>query len=172
MTILPLPQKFDQNEWFILFTIIVLVCLLNKLPRRFPTSITILLLMFTISVARGVDHVIAGPHVDLYDIMDSGDFELFDLLCYVPYAPFGYVFIYLYDKFQLKGISLILYIVIFSVGSIGFEWMTGSNYISYLKYSSWKPIYSLPIYLVIQPCTILFFHLITSIHEKSLTAVE
>ena len=172
MTILPLPEKFDANEWFILFHILALVILLYKLPKRFPTSITILLLMFTVTVARVVDHVIAGPHVDLYDIMDSGDFELFDLLCYVPYAPFGYVFIYIYDKFQLKGISLILYIVLSSIGSIGFEWLTGTSYISYLKYSSWKPIYSLPIYLLIQPCTILFFHLIKSIHEKSLTSVE
>lgn len=172
MTILPLPKKFDQNEWFIILHIVALVFLLYKLPKRFPPSITILLLMFTMTVARVVDHLIAGPHIDLYDIMDSGDFELFDLLCYLPYAPFGYVFIYLYDKFQLKGIGLILYIVLFSVGSIGFEWVTGSSYISYLKYSSWKPIYSVPIYLIVQPCTILFFHLTKSIHEKSLTAVE
>jgi hypothetical protein len=172
MKILPLPKEFDQNEWFIIFHIIVLVLILYKVPRRFPPTITTLLLVFSITVARVVDHVIAGPHVNLYDIMDNGDFELFDLLCYIPYAPFGYIFIYIYDKYSLKGLRLIFYIILFSICSMGFEWLTGTKFISYLKYASWKPIYSLPIYLVVQPCTILFFHFIQSLHKKSMPALE
>jgi phosphatidylglycerophosphate synthase len=168
MNFLPFPKEFDQNEWFIIISALALLFLLYKKPKRFSWSITILLLFFTVSVARVADHLLAGPHKDFYDIMDTGKYELFDLFSYIPYAPFGYVFIYIYDKFQLKGMLLLFYIICCSVGSSAFEYMISTPYIHFLHYKNWNAIISFPVYLVVQPLTILFFHFIKSIYEKSL----
>jgi hypothetical protein len=172
MSILPFPQEFDQNEWFIIICILALAFILYKLPKRFPTSITILLLLFTISISRVVDHLIAGPNINFYDIMDTGKFEFFDLFCYISYAPWGYVFVYYYDKFQLKGVRLLVYLICVALVSIGFEWLTTTEYISFFKYSKWKVIYSLPVYLIIQPCTLLFYNWLQHIHQLSLLKTE
>jgi hypothetical protein len=172
LNFLPLPREFDQNEWYIILSTIALMILLIKLPKRFPGSVTVLLIMFTVSVARVTDHLLAGPHKDFYDIMDTGKYELFDLLSYIPYAPFGYVFIYLYDKYQLKGFHLTLYIVCCSLGGILFEKLVSTSYIEFLQYKNWNVINSLPVYLTVQPLTILFFRLVKSIHQKSLLSSD
>jgi hypothetical protein len=168
VSILPLPKQFDQNEWFILISLAVLVLLLIFLPKRFPTSITTLILVFSMAIARVVDHLLAGPSINLYDVLDSGKYELFDILCYVPYAPFAYIFVYMYDYWKIKGIYTSLYVVIISLIGIGFEWLTTTPLIDFFKYHNWNVIYSLPIYLAIQPITLLFYHLINKFHYDSL----
>jgi hypothetical protein len=168
MSFLPFPKEFDQNEWYIILSALALLFLLIKLPRRFPGSITVLVILFTVSVSRVTDHLLAGPHKDFYDIMDSGKFELFDLFSYIPYAPFGYVFIYFYDKLQLRGMKLAFYIICLSFGAILFERLVSTQYINFLQYKSWNMLYSLPVYLIVQPLTILFFNLVKTIHQDSL----
>lgn len=168
MNFLPSPKEFDQNEWLIIVCFVFLIILLYKLPKRFPTPVTVLILLFTLAVSRVVDHTIAGPDINFYDIMDSGKFEFFDIFCYITYAPFGYLFIYVYDKYQLRGTKLFLYIITCSIASIAFEYFTASSYISFFKYHNWKPIYSLPIYLVVQSLTLLFLHLIQHFYKSSI----
>jgi hypothetical protein len=168
MSLLPLPKQFDQNEWFIIISIGVLVLLLIFLPKRFPTSITILLITFSMAIARVVDHLLAGPSINFYDVLDSGKYELFDLLCYVPYAPFAYIFVYIYDHWKIEGLYTCFYILIFSLIGIGFEWLSTTPLIDFFKYHNWKIVYSLPIYLVIQPITLWFYHLIKKFHDNSL----
>lgn len=169
MSFFPLPKDFDQNEWYVIFSALALVFLLYKLPRRFPPSITVLLMLFTVAVARVTDHLLAGPHKDFYDIMDSGKYELFDLFSYIPYAPFSYLFIYIYDRYSIKGMKLAFYITFFSIGGVIFERFTAMSYIGFLHYKIWIPFLSLPVYLIIQPLTIVFFEFIKSLHEKSLS---
>lgn len=168
MSLLPLPKQFDQNEWFIIISFGVLVLLLIFIPKKFPTSITILLITFSMAVARVIDHLLAGPSINFYDVLDSGKYELFDILCYVPYAPFAYIFVYMYDYWKIKGIYTSLYILIVSLFGIGFEWLTTTPLIDFFKYHNWKIIYSLPIYLAIQPITLLFYHLIIKFHDHSI----
>jgi accessory gene regulator protein AgrB len=170
MNLLPLPKNFDQNEWVIIISCIALLLLLYIFPKRFPTSISILIIAFSIVVARVVDHLLAGPDINFYDVLDSGDYELFDLFSYIPYAPFAYVFVYLYDKLQIRGVYTSLYIIIFSLIAIGVEWITTSSFIHYFHYYSWEILYSFPIYLVIQPLTLLFYHFIIKVHARSLTS--
>jgi hypothetical protein len=168
VSILPLPKQFDQNEWFILISLAVLVLLLIFLPKRFPTSITTLILVFSMAIARVVDHLLAGPSINFYDVLDSGKYELFDILCYVPYAPFAYIFVYLYDKWKIKGINTTLYILLFSLIGIGTEWLTTTPLIDFFKYHNWNIFYSLPIYLVVQPLTLMFYHFIKKVHHDAL----
>ena len=52
-----LPEKFDQNEWFILVSLIITFSIVWMLPKRFPLSITLLLMLFSSTVARLFDHL-------------------------------------------------------------------------------------------------------------------
>lgn len=167
MSFLPLPKDFDLNEWYIILSALALVFLLYKLPKRFPASITLLLLLFTAAASRVTDHLLAGPHQDLYDIMDTSKYELFDLFSYITYVPFSYVFIYIYDKYQLKGLKLTFYILTFSLGGVLFELLISADLIDFLHYKIWTPYMSWPVYLTVQPLTILFFELTKQLHDKS-----
>jgi hypothetical protein len=168
MSFLPLPKNFDQNEWFVIISLVFLILLLICLPKRFPTSITILIITFSMSLARVVDHLLAGPNINFYDVMDSGKYELFDILCYAPYAPFAYLFVYIYDKWNIKGVKTSLFILIVSLFGIGFEWLTTKPFIDFFKYHNWNIIYSFPIYLVVQPLTLVFLKFIKKAHKDSL----
>lgn len=163
-----LPRKFDQNEWVVIACLIFLILILKILPKRFPLSITILILAFSIAVSRVVDHLIAGPSIDFYDVMDTGKYELFDFLCYIPYALFAYIFVYLYDKWNIKGIGIMLYILGFSLFGVAFEWLAATPYIHFFNYKKWNMLYSLGIYLFIQPCTLLFYRYIKNVWQHSL----
>jgi hypothetical protein len=165
MNYLPLPQQFDENEWFIIVSIVTSFAFIYFLPRRFPTSISILTLSFSIFIARVTDELLAGPKVDFYDVIDSGKYELFDIISYAMYAPFAYVFVYIFDRYNLKGMKLFFYIVGFSLIGWGVEWV--SAYFHVFTYKEWKFSYSLAVYLIIQPITLLFFILIKNAHKKS-----
>jgi hypothetical protein len=167
MNYLPLPEQFDMNEWFIIISIVVSYTIMFLLPKRFPFSVSILMLLFAIFVARTTDEVLAGPNVDLYNVIDSGKYELFDLISYAMYAPFAYFFVYFFDLLKPRGFYLFLYIVSFSLIGWGFEWISAKFQI--FTYIEWKFIFSLAVYLVIQPLTLLFFHLVNSVHKESLS---
>lgn len=64
----------------------------------------ILIVLFSATIARIADHVLAGPPLDLYDLMDSGKFEMFDIFSYLLYGPFAYIYLYIYEKFKIKHI--------------------------------------------------------------------
>jgi hypothetical protein len=162
---LPLPQQFDSNEWFVILSIVVSFSLLFLLPRRFPLSISILILSFSIFIARSVDEILAGPKVNFYDVIDSGKYELFDVISYAMYAPSAYFFIYFFDKFKFKGFYLFFYIVSFSLIGWGFEWVCEK--FGVFTYIQWQLKYSLAVYLVVQPLTLLFYQLISQSHQKS-----
>lgn len=86
-----MPDHFDENEWFIII-VILLSTILFKLPKRFPSEITILILLLSVAIPKIIDHTIATPWpYDLYDLNDSNAFEWFDLILDGIYLPFGYM---------------------------------------------------------------------------------
>lgn len=166
---MPLPKSFDQNELFLIITLSITITFMSILPRRFPLSISILLCMFASTVARICDHILAGQTLDLYDVMDTNKYELFDFISYFLYIPFAYFFVYFYDKWKIKGFYLFLYIVICSIGGVAFEWL--SHYFHVIEYKWWKLYYSLPVYLIVQPATLIFYEFINKA-KKSTVLVE
>ena len=151
-----------QNDWFVGVFLLVSLLIVFRLPRRFPLSISILVSLFAITVSRLADHLLAGPHVDLYDIMDGNKIEYADLFTYLLYAPAAYVFIYVYDWLKPKGIFFTLYILVCSIGGITVEWT--AHLFDVFTYKEWNIFYSFTVYLIVQPLTIWFFHLIKNRH--------
>ena len=167
---MPLPQKFDENEWFLLICIILAYTIVFILPKRFPFGITILLMLYGSIVARLSDHFLASPKLDLYNLMDTPKYDFFDLITYLLYAPFSYLFIYYYEKRSVKGFGLVLYLLICtSVGTL-FEWVNKEFHV--FTYKGWHIAYSFTIYLGTQCLTILFYHFVKHAYTKELKGVQ
>ena len=150
-----LPVSFDHNEWFVLISFVINFVLVFLLPRRFPRSVVILIFLFSAVVARLCDHLLAGPNFDFYNLMDTGEYDLFDMFTYFLYMPFAYFFVYYYDKWKLKGYSILVYVVATALAGTAYELLT--VYFDVFNYNEWKIYYSFAVYLIIQPLTLLFF---------------
>jgi hypothetical protein len=155
---MPLPVKFDQNEWFIIVSIIIAYSITFFLPRRFPSGITVLIMLFGPTVARLFDHFLASPKLDLYTLTDTTKYDLFDLITYFLYAPFSYFFVYIYDRLKVKGYWTILYILLCTSFGTIYEWI--STLFHVFKYNGWKLNYSFTVYLLTQCFALLFYHLV------------
>lgn len=160
-----LPNHFDINEWYILFWLFVTFSIVFLLPKKFPFSMTIMMMLFSTIIARFLDHLLAIQGWDLYDVMDGPKYELFDLLTYVLYAPFGYLFVYFFDRLRMRGLWIVAYIVAGSLAAIAFEWL--SEHFNVFTYKRWNLSRSFPVYLIIQCLTLLFFRYIKTIREAS-----
>ncbi len=90
-----LPNSFDINEWFVLICMFIAFSVLHLLPKRFPLSISILIMLYSSTTARFADHILAMPRIDLYDIMNSPYYDLFDIFTYVLIGLAGF-FLYMF----------------------------------------------------------------------------
>jgi hypothetical protein len=163
--LLTFPKHFDENEWFII-VIILLSLSLFKLPKRFPTGITILIIVFSMSLPKIIDHSIAADPYNLYDLNDSNKFELFDVLLDALYPPFGYLCVYLYDLLHPKGYKIVLYILSWTVIGVGFEYI--AIQFNVFDHHGWKLIYSLPTYIATLSIYLLFYEFLTQFYKKTL----
>lgn len=159
-----LPKQFDENEIFILVSLCVVYYLLFRLRKKLPFSIILLIMLFASTVGRLSDHLLSGPTIDLYDISDSGKYDLFDLLTYVLYGPFAYFLVLLFIKKELKGYRVVLFFLLTAFGGVLYEGL--SAMFELFTYKGWKLSYSFSYYLFVQPLTILFYLFIQSQHEK------
>jgi hypothetical protein len=150
--------RFDNNEWAIIIAILINILIFRLLPKRLPKEITPLIVLLSMSYPKILDHTMAVNPFNLYDIMDTDRYEFFDLALYGVYPAFGYLFIYLLDSYNPKGIKLVLYFITWSVVSIGMEFLLVNLHV--FVYTGWKLIYSLPIYLVVLVLTYLFYQLL------------
>ncbi|WP_377559021.1 hypothetical protein [Ornithinibacillus salinisoli] len=155
-----MPTNFGANEWFVILSIVVTYTILFLLRKYFSASFTILIILFSASIARIVDHVLAGPPFDLYDIMDTEKFDLLDVFSYFLYGPFAYIFLYLYQKFNIQGMYTYIYTLLWSGLSVAYEWIT--VLFGVFSFKEWEPLYSFPVYLFVQSLTILFYHICLS----------
>ena len=83
---------FDLNDYFLLSCIAAAYVFMYILPKRFPLSVTFLLMLFSSTVSSMLDNSIGGNIFDLYDIMDKQAYTIMDFVVYWLYAPAGYFF--------------------------------------------------------------------------------
>jgi hypothetical protein len=163
---LVMPQKFDSNEWFILTALIVGYGAMFIIPKRLPLSYTLLIMSFSLAIVKLTDHILGAPPLELYDFNDTPKFDLFDLLIWFLYPVFGYVFIYLYEKWSIKGIVTFLYIFTWSWISLFIEWW--SLEMDVFTFKGWKFSYSYPFYVFILSVYLLFFKFIKNYKQKNI----
>jgi VanZ family protein len=143
-----LPTRIDLNEWFALSAGLIGLTVVLFLPRRFPIAMSAITWAFNFFLAIVLDHFLAGPVYDMYDIFDSPKYELFDLFTYlVVYPPAAYTLVYLFDKWRLTGVQTVAYVLGWVLLTTCLEWLAAKSGI--FHYKGWKIIYSFPTYTVI-----------------------
>lgn len=159
----PLPKHFDENEWTIIAGIFLSI-LLWRLPKKIPTEITILIILFSMAVPKIMDHLIASVSPNLYQITDSEKYELFDLLLDIVYIPFGYLCIYVFEIWKPKKLKLVFYIFIWSIFSVCFEFVMVKVHV--FTYRGWKLAYSFPIYIMVITAVLSFYVFLSKYNQR------
>ncbi len=152
-------QQFNQNEWFVIFVFVISFFIIFKLPRRFSKATTYTLVLMGIFIGMFADHTISIPPFDFYDVNDSSAYEIFDFFTYVMYGPFGYLFLYFYDYFKIKGLRIMLYIILWTSLSILMEYTAHLLGVFHYK-QGYRLLFSIPIYLWIQSLVIVYYHIL------------
>ncbi|MEH7503690.1 hypothetical protein V7152_17035 [Neobacillus drentensis] len=142
-------RHFDLNEWFVLAMIIVGLGLIYFLPKILPGQTVVFCLLIGPFLGIVFDHTISVPPLDLYDVGDGPIYSIFDLLSYTMYAPFGYIFIYFYERLKIQGQKKVVYIIIWTVMAILLEKVC--DMVGVFQYKNgYKLTYSIPVYFFVE----------------------
>ncbi|KON88645.1 hypothetical protein AF332_18750 [Sporosarcina globispora] len=147
---------FDANEWFVLVNLMAAGILIWKLPKKLSGLETAV--HFTIGIFTGMffDHTISIKPWDFYDVNDTSDYQFIDLLSYIMYGPYSYIFIYLYVKLNVKGHKNILYVTIWTIFAVLIEWFSVKLGIFHYE-KGYQISWSFPIYGFFQTLQIMFY---------------
>lgn len=85
--ILPLPEKFDANEIFIISSTVLTFALMFKLPRHLSAVTITILWTFNIFLALTADITLSVKPYELYFTIDHKTHELFDVLLHLVTYP-------------------------------------------------------------------------------------
>lgn len=145
---MPIPSKFDENEIYLLILgVPLMIVFVNLLPKRFHYSTSTVIFLLNISLGIAVDHILAGPPLDFYDVLDTEKFELFDLVLYLfVYGPFTYIVVYIYYKwfFHKSNLKKLLFLITLTILSLGLEIISAKLHV--YVYKGWHVYYSIPFY--------------------------
>ncbi len=143
---LQLPERFDLNEWFTIVSTILAMGVALALPKRFsPVEITAYT-VFTVYLSQTVDALIAIEPFDLYDVNDTSKIEWFDMIIYYfCYPPTTYIYLYFYDKWQVRGWKRVGYVAGYSLLSTLLE--GAADLFGVYTYKGWKLYYSFFVYV-------------------------
>lgn len=158
-------HHFNANEWFIVIALIVGSIVVLWLPRRFSRQTTCVFLLCGVFFGFLFDHTLSVFPVSYYEINDSSSFEVMDFMSHVIYAPFSYLFFYLYDYFNIKARSSPLYILAWTFASIGIERFC-MNIGVFHYHHGFTIYYSFVIYLLVQSSWLLIYRMIKAYGTK------
>lgn len=159
-------QYFNGNEWFVITLSLIGIVGIWLFPRPFsPTQMTFNM-MIGVTLGFIFDHTIEIPPFDFYDVGDQSKFQLFDLFSYIMYAPFGYWFIYWYERLRMYELMTIFYIFLWTLASVGFEWLAIQVGVFHYK-DGYEIVYSFPIYMFVQSLHLAMYRMAFSRYRMS-----
>lgn len=158
---------FNENEWFVIASILVMNLAIWLAPRMFSKLEAIGYYIFGIYIGLFYDHTISIKPWDFYDVNDSSSYQFIDFLSYIMYGPYGYFFLYFYKKWNVRGLRTIPYILVWSSFSVLMEWI-GVKVGLFHYDKGYRMYWSFPIYLFSQTLMVIFYHLV--VRNKSTEA--
>ncbi|WP_100487987.1 hypothetical protein [Sporolactobacillus pectinivorans] len=151
-------QFLSLNEWFIIVTGITAYSLIFFLPKKFTRAQTVLTLFIGIYFVVFFDHTMCVEPLDYYDVNDSNKIDIWDVLSYIMYGPFAYLFIYGYTLLRKSKSTYFFYLLVWTIFSITAEalaWHAGV----YHYRRGYRIFFSIPIYLLVLSLTMIYFQL-------------
>ncbi|GGA24327.1 hypothetical protein [Paenibacillus physcomitrellae] len=143
------PVQFDENEWLVLVTMILLPLLMYVTPKRFSSSTAIAIMLYNIAFSLCTD-CLAGSCFpwDLYDTMDTKQYDLFDFFIYViQYPIYGYFFAWFLSFWKENTGMSLLYVVIWALITTFLEWIAVQFHVYQYK-QDWDINHSAFFYLI------------------------
>jgi hypothetical protein len=104
-----------------------------------------------------LDHTISIKPWDFYDVNDTSAYQFIDLLSYIMYGPYSYIFIYLYVKWNIAGFKNILYITAWSLFAVLIEWVSVKLGVFHYN-KGYQMVWSFPTYMIVQSLQVIFYH--------------
>jgi hypothetical protein len=146
---------FQRNTIFTIVCLVLSYGFISILPSKMPRSVSILVMLFSLDMAKGLDTSIGVEPFDFYNANIYSFFDIADLLTWCLYPVSGYLFIYYYHKFRIHGILIPFYILLCSLIGTAFEAL--NVYFDVFQYHQWRLRYSFCIYLVVQTLSVILF---------------
>lgn len=160
-------DNFSLNEISLIIMNVIGYSLMRFLPKKLNREVACISVLAGLATGMLFDFTLGGGLLDFYKQNDSNHYELFDLVYYSLFAPFGYFFMYFYHVLRINKITFIFYITAWSIIGITVQWIFTLLHI--LTYqNNYQLSYSFPIFLLIQTLTGIFYVFITSNNSKKL----
>jgi hypothetical protein len=142
------PKHFDQNEWFIIISVVAIWIILLGVRPRFGTTTIVMIWMLNVMLAETADFLIAAKPYEFYSLNDHPDYEWFDAVLYfILYPPVALLGLHIQQKWGFSMYKMIGMTFLWAGVCIGLEWIA-LNY-QVFTYKKWHLFYSFIAYLFI-----------------------
>jgi hypothetical protein len=169
--ILPLPEKFDANEIFIILSTIITLFLVYKLPRRLSAVTIVIIWTFNVFLALLADITISIKPYNFYFTIDHYTHELFDvILHFVTYPTLPYFVVNFYQYQKPKGLKGLLYIIFWAGVAISIEWISVKFHV--FTYTGWKLYFSFFVYIVVFAANIWLSNFLDKRHPSNRSSTK
>lgn len=158
-------NHFNGNEWFVIISIVIGLLAVLAIPKRFSKKVSIIYLLTGVFIGFFFDHTLSVIPVSYYDLNDVSVFELTDFLSHVMYASYSYFFFYLYDYLKVKFRFSPVYILIWTIMSMGIEKLSALVGVYHYKHG-YTIFYSFIIYLLVHSSWVALYYIIERQGEK------
>jgi len=138
---------WNWNEWLTVILSVIAMSAFLLIRKHFRPMAIALIWLFTAAYLSVVDYALAATPFELYYCGDDETYELITAIAYLfMYTPFSFLFLYTYDKWDIRGIKLVPFLAGWTCFSVFFEWLNIQT--GFLVYNHWKLYYSIPWYPV------------------------
>jgi len=158
-----MPERFDENEWFLLAVDALMWALILLLPKRLSPATVIMIWVLNVALATFSDFLIGKKPVELYSYNDTSKYEWTDVLLYLfTYPPSCYFLLLIYDRFKSRfehRLPLLFgYLVAWALLTTGLERLADQFHV--FTYKGWKLAYSFPVYFAVYAINIGIYYLV------------
>ncbi|WP_160725968.1 hypothetical protein [Bacillus sp. USDA818B3_A] len=149
-------DSFDKNEISLSIIFVLVYIFYFWLSRRVNRQVRILGLLWGLSIGILFDFTIGGGLLDFYRQNDTNHYDLFDVVYYLVFAPFGFFFFYFYEIFHINKKTFIYFTLAWSIVGVAAQWLFTFLDILTLQ-KGYHLAYSFPVFLIVQTATGAFF---------------
>lgn len=154
-------KQFDGNEIWLILLLGGAYTALFLLPQKFTRQTTVISLLWGFTIGMLFDFTIGGGLIDLYMVNDTNQYEVFDMMYYFLYAPFGYFFFYYYETWAISKKTFIPYVIAWSIVGVCAMWLFSLLNILVMQ-KGFQALHAFPIFLITQTITGLYYEKLKS----------